>query len=159
MVILIRSRQYAARWRQQIRCLPGTSLGDRLHRKPKHGHTLRFHLCPAKNISFDGFINNEGRRFGVPYSYAGADETDFARGSMKNALSRRSSRRCRSKHRSAGFRSCHRISPLPNLTLTRSIQYKRDRLRNDYLGGVSVEVGLLLALQKITVSLRLPLRR
>lgn len=29
------------------------------------------YLCPERRISFDGFINYEGRRFGVPYSYPG----------------------------------------------------------------------------------------
>lgn len=29
------------------------------------------YLCPARLISFDGFVNYEGRRFGVPYSYTG----------------------------------------------------------------------------------------
>ena len=28
------------------------------------------YLCPERKISFDGFVNYEGRRFGVPYSYA-----------------------------------------------------------------------------------------
>ena len=28
-----------------------------------------YYLCPERRISFDGFINYEGRRFGVPYSY------------------------------------------------------------------------------------------
>ncbi len=32
----------------------------------------RFYLCPERKISFDGFVNYEGRRFGVPYSYTGA---------------------------------------------------------------------------------------
>lgn len=32
---------------------------------------LLFYLCPERRISFDGFVNYEGRRFGVPYSYAG----------------------------------------------------------------------------------------
>ena len=32
---------------------------------------VRFYLCPERKISFDGFINYEGRRFGVPYSYPG----------------------------------------------------------------------------------------
>ena len=27
------------------------------------------YLCPARRISFDGFVNYEGRRFGVPYWY------------------------------------------------------------------------------------------
>ena len=30
---------------------------------------LYFYLCPERKISFDGFVNYEGRRFGVPYSY------------------------------------------------------------------------------------------
>ena len=34
--------------------------------------TIRFYLCPERKISFDGFINYEGRRFGVPYSYLGS---------------------------------------------------------------------------------------
>ena len=33
---------------------------------------VKFYLCPERKISFDGFINYEGRRFGVPYSYSGA---------------------------------------------------------------------------------------
>lgn len=30
---------------------------------------LMFYLCPERSISFDGFVNYEGRRFGVPFSY------------------------------------------------------------------------------------------
>jgi hypothetical protein len=30
-----------------------------------------YYLCPLRQISFDGFINYEGRRFGVPYRYTG----------------------------------------------------------------------------------------
>lgn len=33
---------------------------------------MRLYLCPERRISFDGFVNYEGRRFGVPYSYPGA---------------------------------------------------------------------------------------
>ncbi len=32
---------------------------------------LLFYLCPEHRISFDGFVNYEGRRFGVPYTYSG----------------------------------------------------------------------------------------
>lgn len=32
---------------------------------------LLFYLCPERRITFDGFVNFEGRRFGVPYSYSG----------------------------------------------------------------------------------------
>lgn len=34
---------------------------------------LRFFLCPLRRISFDGFVNYEGRRFGVPFRYAGRE--------------------------------------------------------------------------------------
>ena len=43
----------------------------RLRALPKTD-SLRFYLCPERRISFDGFVNYEGRRFGVPYSYTGA---------------------------------------------------------------------------------------
>lgn len=33
---------------------------------------VRFFLCPERKISFDGFVNYESWRFGVPYSYPGA---------------------------------------------------------------------------------------
>ncbi len=34
--------------------------------------SLRSYLAPERKISFDGFINYEGRRFGVPYGYRGS---------------------------------------------------------------------------------------
>ncbi len=33
---------------------------------------LLFYLCPERRISFDGFVNYEGLRFGVPFSYRGS---------------------------------------------------------------------------------------
>lgn len=33
---------------------------------------LLFYLCPERKISFDGFVNYEGHRFGVPFSYRGS---------------------------------------------------------------------------------------
>ena len=33
---------------------------------------LQGYLCPLRKISFDGFVNYEGRRFGVPYQYTGS---------------------------------------------------------------------------------------
>lgn len=33
---------------------------------------MLFYLCPERRISFDGFVNYEGRRFGVPFRYTGA---------------------------------------------------------------------------------------
>lgn len=35
----------------------------------KKREELFVYLCPARRISFDGFVNYEGRRFGVPYTY------------------------------------------------------------------------------------------
>lgn len=32
---------------------------------------LLFYMCPERRISFDGFVNYEGRRFGVPYRHLG----------------------------------------------------------------------------------------
>ena len=32
---------------------------------------VRLYLWPERKLSFDGFVNYEGRRFGVPYSYTG----------------------------------------------------------------------------------------
>ncbi len=32
---------------------------------------LLFYFCPERRISFDGFVNYEGRRFGAPYTYGG----------------------------------------------------------------------------------------
>lgn len=37
----------------------------KLQEKP----SLAFYLCPLRQISFDGFVNYEGRRFGVPFKY------------------------------------------------------------------------------------------
>lgn len=38
---------------------------------------LRYYLCPVRKITFDGFVNYEGRRFGVPYRYREADDTQY----------------------------------------------------------------------------------
>lgn len=46
------------------RCLPETSAVDM-------NDELAMYLCPLRRISFDGFVNYEGRRFGVPYWYPG----------------------------------------------------------------------------------------
>lgn len=47
-----------------------TVCGEQLRMVPED--PVRFYLCPERKISFDGFVNYEGRRFGVPYSYPGA---------------------------------------------------------------------------------------
>ena len=41
-------------------------------RKIEDSLALRCYLCPVRKITFDGFVNYEGRRFGVPYRYVGA---------------------------------------------------------------------------------------
>lgn len=41
-------------------------------RKLPDSNEVRWYLCPERRISFDGFVNYEGRRFGVPYSYSGS---------------------------------------------------------------------------------------
>ena len=38
-------------------------------RKIEDSLALRCYLCPVRKITFDGFVNYEGRRFGVPYRY------------------------------------------------------------------------------------------
>lgn len=51
--------------------LHSDACSEYLHVLPKTA-ALRFYLCPERKISFDGFVNYEGRRFGVPYNYTGA---------------------------------------------------------------------------------------
>ena len=34
---------------------------------------ILIYLCPLRRISFDGFVNYEGRRFGVPYRFSGKE--------------------------------------------------------------------------------------
>ena len=48
-----------------------TVCGEQLRIVPET-QSVRLYLCPERKISFDGFVNYEGRRFGVPYSYPGA---------------------------------------------------------------------------------------
>lgn len=38
----------------------------------KESPAVRLFLCPLRKISFDGFVNYEGRRFGVPFRYTGS---------------------------------------------------------------------------------------
>lgn len=46
------------------RCLPAAHVIET-------GEDIACYLCPRRRISFDGFINYEGRRFGVPCWYVG----------------------------------------------------------------------------------------
>ena len=48
---------------------------------------VRFYLCPERKISFDGFVNYEGRRFGVPYSYYGTTARVSRDGDILNIYS------------------------------------------------------------------------
>lgn len=41
---------------------------------------LLAYLAPERSISFDGFVEYEGRRFGVPYSYTGKKARVMRRG-------------------------------------------------------------------------------
>lgn len=65
-------RRQNSRYRKAVDCVP----------EERHMHScwsaaralelsreLSFYLCPLRLISFDGFVNYEGRRFGVPYWY------------------------------------------------------------------------------------------
>lgn len=53
---------------------------------------IRRYLCPERKISFDGFVNYEGRRFGVPYSYTSricrVERKDFSLYIFSDDLSR-----------------------------------------------------------------------
>ena len=49
----------------------GTVCGEQLRTLPET-ESVRLYLCPERRISFDGFVNYEGRRFGVPHSYPSA---------------------------------------------------------------------------------------
>ena len=51
--------------------LHSNACSKQLHALPMTD-AIRYYLCPERKISFDGFVNYEGRRFGVPYSYIGA---------------------------------------------------------------------------------------
>jgi len=61
-------------YRQAVDCVPNDKHAEACM---KHASTLEntielsYYLCPERKISFDGFVNYEGRRFGVPYWYTG----------------------------------------------------------------------------------------
>lgn len=66
------SQKQNGRYHRAVDCVPDdkhhmlcmTKTGELLQTKE-----LAYYLCPERKISFDGFINYEGRRFGVPYWY------------------------------------------------------------------------------------------
>lgn len=71
----------AVRWCEQqngmyhraVDCIPGEKHASCCMKNAselKESPELLYYLCPERRISFDGFVNYEGRRFGVPYWYA-----------------------------------------------------------------------------------------
>ena len=62
------------RYHQCVDCVPAdehrSSCMERA-REIEDSKDVAYYLHPARRISFDGFINYEGRRFGVPYWYTG----------------------------------------------------------------------------------------
>lgn len=65
-------REQNSRYHKAVDCVP-----DKAHRNEcwktagilRNSNELSFYLCPQRRISFDGMVNYEGRRFGVPYWY------------------------------------------------------------------------------------------
>lgn len=62
-------------YHQTVDGIPGLihtgTCGNSLRKLPVTDE-VKYYLCPERKISFDGFVNYEGRRFGVPYSYLGS---------------------------------------------------------------------------------------
>lgn len=63
------------RYHKTVDCIP--SQQHEAHcmaatKKVSQSRELLAYLCPVRRISFDGFVNYEGRRFGVPSSYTKA---------------------------------------------------------------------------------------
>lgn len=59
-------------YHKAVDCIPHEVHRDRCLRdisSLKETDAVRRYLCPERRISFDGFVNYEGRRFGVPYFY------------------------------------------------------------------------------------------
>ena len=62
------------RYHEGVDCVPAEtheSKCQRMARTLQMTETIRLYLWPERTISFDGFVNYEGRRFGVPYWYNG----------------------------------------------------------------------------------------
>lgn len=61
-----------ARYHRSSDCVPGERHADMCMQVAsilEHTQAIALYLCPERRISFDGFVNYEGRRFGVPYWY------------------------------------------------------------------------------------------
>lgn len=65
-------REQNSRYHKGVDCIPADRHRDECM-KTAHVLTITLdmkkYLCPLRRISFDGFVNYEGRRFGVPYWY------------------------------------------------------------------------------------------
>ena len=69
---LLWCKEQNGRYHKAVDCIP-----DEKHRAScwqvagilEQTQELMFYLCPQRRISFDGMVNYEGRRFGVPYWY------------------------------------------------------------------------------------------
>lgn len=65
------NRQNAA-YHRAVDCIPDEKHAALCMKKAsvlEESIELAYYLCPERKISFDGFVNYEGRRFGVPYWY------------------------------------------------------------------------------------------
>lgn len=63
-------------WRRALACVPAEEHEARClpaSRELEFTEEVSMYLCPRRRVSFDGFVCYEGRRFGVPYWYAGRD--------------------------------------------------------------------------------------
>lgn len=61
-----------SRYHKAVDCIPNDVHAQRCIKNASvltMSQELYFYLCPERKISFDGFVNYEGRRFGVPYYY------------------------------------------------------------------------------------------
>ena len=59
-------------YHQCVDCIPNDEHRDHcslVTREMVMTNEISYYLCPARKITFDGFVSYEGRRFGVPYRY------------------------------------------------------------------------------------------
>ena len=66
--------KHSCRYRRALDCVPADEHADKCLSAAnvlERTEELAMYLCPRRRVSFDGFVNYEGRRFGVPYWYEG----------------------------------------------------------------------------------------
>ena len=64
----------SARYRRAVDCVPDDEHASACMARARailDPAAAELYLCPARKITFDGFVSFEGRRFGVPYWYEG----------------------------------------------------------------------------------------